>query len=153
MPIVVRAIYFETPRYRILFCVTIVTSPSWSKRPTTEHNYNLSRLEWKLCDSKDKEKMMVNFYKLCFVSGSMPLIHVWLFLSFLLSRLRSKWRQNPMKTKPLALIIESSNKMQVFQAVFRMVMNNELHLLIASIITYLVSGFFYAVGYKINGIQ
>ena len=58
-----------------------------------------------------------------------------------------------MKTKPLALIIESSNKMLVFQAVFRMVMNNELHLLIASIITYLVSGFFYAVGYKINDIQ
>ena len=58
-----------------------------------------------------------------------------------------------MKTKPLALIIESSNKMLVFQAVFRMVMNNELHFLIASIITYLVSGFFYAVGYKINDIQ
>ena len=58
-----------------------------------------------------------------------------------------------MKTKPLALIIESSNKMLVFQAVLRMVMNNELHFLIASIITYLVSGFFYAVGYKINDIQ
>ena len=58
-----------------------------------------------------------------------------------------------MKTKPLALVIESSNKMLVFQAVLRMVMNNELHFLIASIITYLVSGFFYAVGYKINDIQ
>ena len=43
--------------------------------------------------------------------------------------------------------------MLVFQAVLRMVMNNELHFLIASIITYLVSGFFYAVGYKINDIH
>ena len=99
---------FISKHLDIGFCFAL-TSPSWNKRPTTRtHSYYCQNLNESI--SKDKEKMMVNFYKLCFVSGSMPLIHVWLFLSFMLSRLRNKWRQNPMKTKPLALVIESSNK-------------------------------------------